>query len=29
MHAHLATTGRADFFSVTDDAMQAGLICRN
>jgi tryptophan synthase beta chain len=25
MHAHLATTGRANFFSVTDDAMQAGL----
>lgn len=26
MHAHLATTGRAEFFSVTDDdAMQAGL----
>jgi tryptophan synthase beta chain len=26
MHAHLATSGRAEFFSVTDeDAMQAGL----
>jgi tryptophan synthase beta chain len=30
MHSHLATTGRAEFFSVTDDdAMQADLIYRS
>ena len=30
MHAHLAKTGRAEFFSVTDDdAMQSGLeLCK-